>query len=304
MAPFRRVDLLIRELADRHGGHVSRDQLRALGLSIDAIKHRIATGFLIPVFRGVYAVGHIPTHPHDRARGALLAVGREAALSHGSAAALWGIWKEWHFPLEMSTPLNRRPSGLIVHHNKHLTGNRIATHWGIRVTSPAMTVLDLAPRLTGKRLQRAIDDLRMPTKFVTLEQLEAIAIELPHHRGARRLRRVLGISMSEPTRSPWEQDWPPFAKRYGLPAYEMNAIVGGDRVDVLFAAERVVVELDGWEAHNSYDSFVADRARDASLLADHGISTVRITKQSFRKGPAEEARRLRLILTRRVRDEA
>src|SRR5581483_4763354 len=101
-----------------------------------------------------------------------------------------------------------------------------------------------------------------------------------------------------PTRSGWEQEWEPFATRHRLPRYEMNVLLDGHRVDVLFRAERVVVELDGWQAHSSYTAFLADRERDAALLATHGIVTVRITRPSFRTAPADVARRLCTILAR------
>lgn len=79
----------------------------------------------------------------------------------------------------------------------------------------------------------------------------------------------------------------------------MNVVVGGRRVDVLFEAARVAVEMDGWEAHRSYAAFVADRDGDADLLAKQGIVTVRLTRQHFRRRPGREARRLNEILRAR-----
>jgi hypothetical protein len=52
-------------LAQSQGGHVTRKQLLALGASSDVIKHNR----LLPVYTGVYAVGHPPTLPIDRAKG-------------------------------------------------------------------------------------------------------------------------------------------------------------------------------------------------------------------------------------------
>ena len=44
-------------LADRQHAVVTRRQLLGLGLTADAIKHRLANGRLHPVAREVYAVG-------------------------------------------------------------------------------------------------------------------------------------------------------------------------------------------------------------------------------------------------------
>jgi hypothetical protein len=45
-------------LAQSQQGYVTRQSLLALGVSDDAIDHRITTGELIPMDAGVYAVGH------------------------------------------------------------------------------------------------------------------------------------------------------------------------------------------------------------------------------------------------------
>jgi hypothetical protein len=52
------VDALIARLATDQDGVVARAQLAALGLSRGATEHRLRTGRLIPLYRGVYAVGH------------------------------------------------------------------------------------------------------------------------------------------------------------------------------------------------------------------------------------------------------
>lgn len=210
MACKRSTELAITALAGSQGGYISRRQLLGLGLTRSAIQHRLSTGYLIAAFPGVYAVGHLPTHPHDRARGVLLAAGPQAVLSHASAATLWEVRRGWEFPLHVTVPTDRRLRGIVVHRNRLITDRDVRTHYGLRVTSPALTILDQAAsgELSDAALERAIDDLRMPRRFLTLEQLEEVAGRFPYHRGTRRLRRLLGTAQPEPTRSGWEQEWP------------------------------------------------------------------------------------------------
>lgn len=79
------------DLVGRQHGVIARRQLLALGFSAKAIAHRIADGRLHPVWRGVYAVGRPDLTQHGRWMAAVLACGPDSALSHASAAALWGI---------------------------------------------------------------------------------------------------------------------------------------------------------------------------------------------------------------------
>jgi hypothetical protein len=102
------------QLADRQLGHVTRVQLLALGFTSRWIESQIAQGLLIPVHTGVYAVGHVPRHPHCRALAAVLACGDGAVASHWSAAALWDV-AEWPGTCEVSSPgYHRRPGVLTV----------------------------------------------------------------------------------------------------------------------------------------------------------------------------------------------
>jgi hypothetical protein len=69
---------------------VTRAQLRHLGLGASAIDHSVAAGRLHIIHRGVYAVGHPRLDRPGRRIAAVLACGQGAALSHGTAADLWG----------------------------------------------------------------------------------------------------------------------------------------------------------------------------------------------------------------------
>src|SRR4051812_10827827 len=82
-------DGAIAVVAARQHGVIARAQLRALGLSDDAITKRASRGRLHAVHRGVYAVGHPVLGARGRWMAAVLACGPGAVLSHASAAALW-----------------------------------------------------------------------------------------------------------------------------------------------------------------------------------------------------------------------
>ena len=102
----------ISQLAEQEQGYVRRQQLLALGLSDDAIDHRITNGELIPTYAGVYAVGHREPGPIPVAAAVVLACGDDAVLSHDSAAALWGLgpWPKRH---EVIAPYQRRRTGIV-----------------------------------------------------------------------------------------------------------------------------------------------------------------------------------------------
>jgi hypothetical protein len=85
------VDREIAQLATRQDGIVERRELRALGLGAAAIDHRVRTGRLIVLYRGVYAVGHAALSQRATLRAGLIAAGPTAAHSHLTCAARWKL---------------------------------------------------------------------------------------------------------------------------------------------------------------------------------------------------------------------
>ena len=287
------IDKRITALAGRQHGYVSRAQLLKLGLTAKAIRWRVQTGWLIPVYAGVYAVGYVRRTPVARACAAVLACGENAALSHGSAASLWGFKKHWDPPFEVSAPSIRVRKGIKVHRSRTLAPRDVTRQLGIRVTSPARTVLDNAPRLTGKRLSRFVNDA-LRTPYLHVADLADVLNRNPIHPGSKRILPFVRA----PTNSPLEDDFLEFAKRYGLPAPVINTYLLGYEIDVLYPRERVIVEVDGYPFHSDRHSFERDRKRDVVMLAA-GVVTVRITDERMKREPEQEAGRLHAILAAR-----
>jgi hypothetical protein len=287
------TDAAVAAVAAKQHGNVTRRQLLDLGLDRYAIAYRVRIGRLYRVFRGVYSVGRRPLTPHEWASAAVLACGSGAALSHTSAMALWGYWRHWDKPFEVTVGGDRRTTGIRVHRSTTLRRRDLTVQLGIRVTSPARTLIDLSPRLKDKALKRTVNSA-LNSLWLTEDQLAESLAEHPTLPGTKRIAALIGLPGSQ-TRSGWEDDFPRFCADHGLPAPVMGARVAGYIVDALFPTERVIVELDSWEFHKGRIAFETDRERDAETLA-HGYLTVRMTWERIHERPGLEARRLRTIL--------
>jgi hypothetical protein len=281
----------ITSLAEAHGGYVRRDQLRAIGLSDNAIQHRIRRGYLIRELPGVYAVGHTPTASLARAHAPLLAVGDRSALGGWSAVNAHQNARRWIEPFTVITPLKARPRGVNTLYSTKLRVSDVRSVHGLRTVSPALAVLHVAPNLGTRTLIRLIDDFRI-NAGLTHDELTHITERFPRH--ARALRTALDQLEPEPTRSTWEQEWPPYADFYDLPPYEMNVHVLSYRVDVLF--DGLIVMLDGWQLHGSRHAFEHDREEMAEIMAATGLPVLRVTHRQFHQHPRRQADRMKAIM--------
>ena len=249
---------------------VTRTQLLNAGFNAKAIAYRLRIGRLQRLHRGVYAVGHRPPSPHARAMAAVLACGPGAVLSHRSAAALWEIVPPWRGPVEVIARSDHRRAGITTHRSTTLTRPDVTRHYGIPITTPARTLQDLARVLPGHSLTRAVNEAR----------IRNLISNDPYETG--------------PTRSRLEDEFLCFIENYDLPRPEVNQIVAGKEVDMLYRAERLIVELDSRTYHAH--TFEEDRERDAHLQSE-GFITLRVTSQRLKQSPEREADRVRSLLS-------
>jgi hypothetical protein len=219
-------------------------------------------------------------------------------LSHRSAMTLWGLWKRWDQPFEVTVAGDCRLKGIRIHYATNLLRRDVRMHLGVRATSPARTLLDQASTMARKSLTRAVNNARHE-RLLSLDDLADVARRFPYHPGAALLKPFVSTK-GGPTRSGWEDGFPAFCKRNDLPEPLMNTFVAGHEVDALFPDEKVIVELDSWEFHSSRQSFEDDRDKDADTAAA-GFLTIRATWERMEKYEQREARRLHRILSRRRR---
>jgi uncharacterized protein DUF559 len=261
-------------------GVLSLDELRECGLSHDEILGRADRGHLHRRYRTVYAVGHTNLPLEGQLLAAVKACGPGAVLSHFSAAALWDMvsW-DGRFPeVTVAGTSTRVHPGIRVHRAGRLDADDVVKHKGIRVTSPARTVADVASILAYRPLRRAVREA-LARERVNLSQLVEVLNRLGPRPGVRNLARILARG-PVPTRSELEDIVLAALLGGGLAKPDVNIPLrlAGRRVipDFRWPAQRLVVEADGATWHDNPIARADDAERQA-LLEAHGERVLRVT---------------------------
>jgi very-short-patch-repair endonuclease len=290
---------VIRVLAGRQHGVVARAQLLDAGLSSKAVQGRVARGVLLPLHRGVYAVGHQRLRREGFWMAAVLAVGSGAVLSHREAAALHGFRPSNRSRVDVTTRAERRGGrGIEVHHARSLDAADVTTVAGIPVTTVARTLVDLADVVPLDHLAKALNEAERHQLF-DLKAIEAARTRTRGRRGPgpQRLAQALeelkahGTTL---TRSTLEVQFKTLIQRAGLTKPQTNAYIGPHEVDAYWPHHNLVVELDGWRWHNTRRAFNQDRAKDRELT-ERGLRVIRFTHHDVTNRPAHVIETLRRL---------
>jgi hypothetical protein len=266
----REATRLIRELAERQHGVFARWQLLERGLGGRLNQDRAEAGMLIPVFQGVFALGHRRISREGRWMTAVLASGPGAFLSHASAMELWGI-RGSRGPVEVlrrSGGVHRRRPGIRLHQTRALPDDHVTNENGIPVTTVERCLLDMAGRLNARQQERTLvaADRIGCVNWANLQRMVA------HGRGKKGIGRLRHVAMSVDPRaveakSSLEVDFLALCREFGLPLPQVNVIVEDYVVDFFWPAERVVVETDGFSYHSHRPAFERDHERTVVLAA-------------------------------------
>lgn len=289
-------------LAARQHGVVTRDQLIDAGVGRGAIEHRLRSGWLHRIHRGVFAVGHPPLTRDARWMGAVLSCGCGAGLSHSCATALWeirpytGVWIDVTVPTRAGRARRER---IRLHRSSIFDADDVTTRRGIPVTTIARTLLDVAAAFTAPALARTVEQTEIRRLF-DLAAVERTIARHPNHRGVRPLRRALALYRDDEfSRSELEKTFLALCGTHGLPRPLVNHIVEGKEVDFFWPGQRVVVETDGRATHFTLPAYESDRARDAWLVS-LGYTVLRFTELQVRLDGATVAARLAAVLATRA----
>lgn len=275
-----RPDARVARLAADQWGVLSLDELRGCGLSRNAVATRVRNGRLHRLHRAVYAVGHANPPLEGRLLAAVKACGAGAVLSHRSAGVIWRYLEPDERYPDVTVPggSTRIQPRINVHRTSRLEGADVTRRSGIPITTPARTLLDLAPHLGYRALRRAVRQAQSLDR-VSIRQLAEVLGRLGPRPGSRKLARIIATGPA-PTRSELEDVVLELILRGGLAHPDVNVpiVLAGRRFvpDFRWPEQRLIVEADGAKWHEGKVAREDDAERQAVLEAA-GERVLRVT---------------------------
>ncbi|HEY2319071.1 MAG TPA: DUF559 domain-containing protein [Solirubrobacteraceae bacterium] len=271
-------------LAERQYGVVARRQLQERGMARWTVDKALARGYLLPLHRGVFAVGHRVLTYRGRWMAAVLACGPEAVISHHAAAALHDLRPLPQGAIDVTAPTHRRHEGIRTHISRIARDGRTEIDH-IPVTSLERTYLDYAEQATPRQLSAALEAAER-RDLLDLRRLRLVIDHSPGRRGLKPLGAALAQLTGDPawTQSALEEQFLELIRHSEIPLPRANVLVHGVLVDFVWPQQKVIVEIDGFAFHATREAFENDRRRDAELQK-RGWRVLRITYRRLHEEP-------------------
>ncbi len=276
---------------------------RAAGLGSRGVSHRVARGRLRLEYPGVFATGHAPLSTAGRLMAAVLACGDGSALSHRSSAYHRGLRRGLPKTIDVTnrTRAGRDIEGITVHSGATLQPEDVTIVEGIRCTTVARTILDVAEDATHREIERLLDQAEV-LRILDMRAIDDVLARAHGRRGAATLRAVLSVTRpgTTITRSELEELMLAICRDIERPPDATNAWIpfpdgGGAEADFVWHEQRLVVEADGRDVHATRRAFEHDRRRDQRLTL-LGWRVVRFTWRQLTEEPGYVAATLRALL--------
>lgn len=273
-------------------------ELRAEGRSAAELETEVRRGTLTQLRRGVYARADFAKEVRTRRDGdhllraaaALATIGPGAVASHQTAASIHDLDLLGRTGTEVTltrTPGHNRTGRAGVHmYSADLPAAHVTEVYGMPVTTPARTVIDLARSLEFRAGVVAADSA-LHLKLVTKAELESVRAECSRWPGAVRAGEVVAFAdaLSE---SVLESLARVVFRDCGLPPPELQVWAGGaevvGRVDFLWRRFRTVAEVDGRMKYANAVRAVRQLERDRQLR-DAGYEVVHFTWDDINENP-------------------
>jgi very-short-patch-repair endonuclease len=285
-------------VAANQEGLVTTRQLRAVGLTSEAVTRWAATGRLHPVLRTVFVLGRTAVGPRTRLRAVALAGGPGTLISHRSAAWLLGLSEKNPVVVDVicSGQAGLKVDGIRVHKVALPGPSEVRTAYGIPCTTVARVLVDLAGTHGIGRLREAVE-MAATRGVLDIAAVEAVLANGPRRRGAPALRTVIDewrpvaeTAKYATFRSVFEAKLLPLVAAAGLPIPRVNARVRtAERVlevDLLWPEHRFILEADSRRHHAIEVAFERDHKRTRELLAA-GYEVHQVTWREAENEPDE-----------------
>lgn len=263
-------------LAGRQSGAFSFGQALELGFSSSTIGRRLASRTWERRHAGVYVIGGTPRSRLQDLWVAVLAVGRQAVITHESAALIHGAERLPPHPITLTVPHggHHALAGLFVHQIDDLAAAHRTNHRGLPVSTPARAVVELGATQRDTELGRVVDDL-LNSRRTTLQSIAAVLHQVarPGKPGIERVARVLDQRGDGyvPPASELERSLFSTLAAGGLPPPDRQVPLPGrgdvaGLVDGAYGDAMMVLEADGRRWHTRVADLRRDRERDAQVI--------------------------------------
>ena len=286
-------------VARHQAGVFTRAQALSEGWSYWQIRERVRSGrwMLLPGQNITASPEHIDAEAV--AWSAHLAL-PAAVLSHTTAGALMRFpVPADHSVAHVITSRHQVATGLIGHRDTPSLGHTLIQA-GLPVTSRARTALDCLGILAW------LDQLRLwawvcSRGILTIEQLACAVRERFASPGNANLLRLLAWAR-DGALSEAERRMHKLLRAAGISGWRANARIcdGSGTIiavaDILFVLQRLIIEVDGFEAHSGTEAFVNDRRRQNALV-NAGYRVLRVTWRDLTERPQQLMAEIRAAIT-------
>jgi hypothetical protein len=217
---------------------------------------------------------------------AVLVCGDEAALSHRSAAELWGIgWEGDFIDVSVRRKCEIHRKGLKVRARPSLDARSFVIRRGIPVTHPVQTLIDLATELKPMRLERAVNEADKHD-LIDPEALRTALDSRKGEPGVKNLAMLLDRHTFQLSDSDLEVLFRPLARAAAFPSPLSKHRVLGYEADFFFPDHNLIVETDGLRYHRTPAQQARAAKRDQVHTAS-GLRVLRFTHWQIAHAPEE-----------------
>lgn len=259
-------------------GVITSDELDTFDIKWPAIKWAATSGRLVRMFKRAYRFSSVSPEWEQPALAATMLAGDGSALSHSTAAILWGLngfGSAEALPIHLSVGGRQRKhlsEGIVVH--RPCVSFDVYRIRGLPVTRLARTIVDIAPAVTDEQLEIILDAAQQRHRALPRWLGEEVGRHTPRSQpGLSRLIELIALREGIATESPLETRVRRAIRAHGLlPPRPQFDVFDDDgfvmRADFAWPQHKVALHVDGFAWHarrTAFDRDAAQRSRLSSL---------------------------------------